>query len=213
MRINLLCSRRNLPENLFQEQGTERWAGIDRGALILLEEGIKPCMAIGDFDSISEQERDYLESHLVLNPHKSEKDDTDLALGVMQAVEEGYTEINIYGATGGRLDHFMGVLQILEKPEYEAKNIAIQVKDATNVITYLGYGEHKVKRDKAYQYISFLPVMYPTVISLEHFKYALDHQQLNVGSTLTVSNELLEPEGQVTLHYGGVLMIRSRDAK
>ena len=112
-------------------------------------------MAIGDFDSISEQERDYLESHLVLNPHKSEKDDTDLALGVMQAVEEGYTEINIYGATGGRLDHFMGVLQILEKPEYEAKNIAIQVKDATNVITYLGYGEHKVKRDKAYQYISF----------------------------------------------------------
>ena len=55
MRINLLCSRRNLPENLFQEQGTERWAGIDRGALILLEEGIKPCMAIGDFDSVSAQ--------------------------------------------------------------------------------------------------------------------------------------------------------------
>ena len=61
---------------------------------------------------MNNEERLMLMKNLQIEPVEAEKDDTDLALGVAQAVERGYTEITIYGATGGRLDHFMGVLQI-----------------------------------------------------------------------------------------------------
>ena len=56
---------------------------------------------MGDFDSVNDEEREILKT-LNIHPVKAEKDDTDLALGVEQAIQKGYTEIDIYGATGGR---------------------------------------------------------------------------------------------------------------
>ena len=76
---------------------------------------------MGDFDSVNDEEREILKT-LNIHPVKAEKDDTDLALGVEQAIQKGYTEIDIYGATGGRLDHFMGTLQILFKSVYIKRN-------------------------------------------------------------------------------------------
>ncbi len=52
---------------------------------------------------MNDEERLMLMQNLHIEPVEAEKDDTDLALGVAQAVERGYTEITIYGATGGRL--------------------------------------------------------------------------------------------------------------
>ena len=100
------------------EHKHEHWIGIDRGTLILLESGITPQFAVGDFDSISDSERNFIQQQIEINPYNSEKDDTDLALGIDQAVKRGYRNIDVYGATGGRLDHFMGALQILEKQCY-----------------------------------------------------------------------------------------------
>ena len=77
-----------------------------------------------------------IKHELNIKPVKAEKDDTDLALGVEEAVNRGFTEIHIYGATGGRLDHFMGVLQILQKPKYIEQNIIIIVEDHKMKLSY-----------------------------------------------------------------------------
>ncbi|MCU5745754.1 thiamine diphosphokinase [Staphylococcus sp. SQ8-PEA] len=211
MQINLLCSLRNLPEHLFTEKKNEPWGGVDIGALLLLKKNIIPVMAVGDFDSISQEEKEYISEYIELDAHKSEKDDTDLALGVIQSIKAGYTEINIYGATGGRLDHFLGALQILEKPEYKAQNITIKLIDDKNELQYLGKGKHYVKKDLKYRYISLIPVMYPTVLSLSHFKYNLNKEVLRLGSTLTISNELEGDVGEVEVCWGGIILSRSSD--
>ncbi|HJF67369.1 MAG TPA: hypothetical protein K8V85_03570 [Staphylococcus kloosii] len=44
-----------------------------------------------------------------------------------------------------------------------------------------------------------------------NFKYPLEHQNLEQGSTLTISNELDGQSGVVELHEGAVLMIQSTD--
>ena len=137
MKINLLCSQRLLPNHIFEKEKDSNWAGIDRGALILVKQGIQPIFSVGDFDSVNNEERLMLMKNLQIEPVEAEKDDTDLALGVAQAVERGYTEITIYGATGGRLDHFMGVLQILQKPQYLHQSIKIKVIDQQNHIQLL----------------------------------------------------------------------------
>ncbi|MBA1352767.1 MULTISPECIES: thiamine diphosphokinase [Staphylococcus] len=211
MKVNLLCGARNLPENILQNKTNEAWIGIDRGALILIESGIMPQFAVGDFDSITKEEKDYLTEKLAINPYNSEKDDTDLALGIEQAISSGYSEICVYGATGGRLDHFMGAMQILEKPEYTKKQINIKIIDQQNEISYLSAKDYHIDRDLNYPYISFIPIAYPTVISLINFKYELKQASLQLGSTLTISNELIKPQGIVSIHSGSVLMIKSKD--
>lgn len=87
MKVNLLCSKRLLPHQLLYHRKEEDWAGIDRGALVLLEQGIKPVFSVGDFDSVNDEERHILKEQLNIRPVKAEKDDTDLALGVEQAVQ------------------------------------------------------------------------------------------------------------------------------
>lgn len=211
MKINLLCSNRLLPTHLFMMEQHSHWAGIDRGALILVENGIEPVFSVGDFDSVNEEERLILKDQLNIHPVKAEKDDTDLALGVQKAVEQGYSLITIYGATGGRLDHFMGVIQILQKPEYLKCHINIQIIDVQNEITLLSQGEHQVNQDSTYPYISFIPLNDEVIISLEGFKYNLSHEHLESGSTLTISNEVTTNVAKVNVEKGTVLQMRSTD--
>src|SRR5699024_3610345 len=162
MKVNLLCINRNLLKDLLNIKINEHWIGVDRGALLLIEAGITPQFAVGDFDSITSEAKTYIEKRININPYDSEKDDTDLALGIDQAVASGYKEICVYGATGGRLDHFMGALQILEKPEYTEMNIVIKLIDASNEIQFLKTGLYTILRNEDYRYISFIPVTYPT---------------------------------------------------
>ncbi|WP_436853666.1 thiamine diphosphokinase [Staphylococcus caeli] len=212
MKANLLCGTRNLPEDVLINNKDAHWIGIDRGTLILLEAGIRPQFAVGDFDSITKSEKSYIEQHIEINPYQSEKDDTDLALGVEQAVKSGYKTIEVYGATGGRLDHFMGALQVLEKPDYAKLNVEIRLIDASNEISFLTKGKHFISHYTTLPYISFIPAVYPTTISLRDFKYNLHNETLKQGSTLTISNELNETQGIVDISEGSVLMIRSKDS-
>lgn len=212
MRINLLCSDRHLPSDVLTALKKDRWGGIDRGALILINHSIIPVFSVGDFDSVSEEERRQLKHELNIKPVKAEKDDTDLALGVEEAVNRGFTEIHIYGATGGRLDHFMGILQILQKPKYVEQNILIIVEDLQNEIKLLKKGSHEIQKLQNYPYVSFIPVSDMVALSLVGFKYNLNHQPLEKGSTLTLSNEVKEKIAQIEVHDGQVLQIRSRDA-
>ena len=211
MRINLLCSDRHLPPQVLSTQKHEHWGGIDRGTLILVNHAITPTFSIGDFDSVSDEERHQLKHQLNIKPVKAEKDDTDLALGVEEAVHRGFTQIHIYGATGGRLDHFMGVMQILQKPKYIERNISIIVEDDQNEIKLLKQGTHQIQKSLHFPYVSFIPVTENVVLSLKGFKYNLNKQLLEKGSTLTLSNEVKEAVAEIILHNGQVLQMRSKD--
>ncbi|CAC7562143.1 thiamin pyrophosphokinase [Staphylococcus aureus] len=48
-------------------------------------------------------------------------------------------------------------------------------------------------------------------LSLAGFKYNLARQMLNIGSTLTISNEIESLQAKVTVHDGLILQIRSTD--
>lgn len=211
MKINLLCGDRHLPPHIFSQLSTEVWGGIDRGTLILSEQNIVPVFSVGDFDSVNDEEREILKKTLNIHPVKAEKNDTDLALGVEKAIQQGYTEINIYGATGGRLDHFMGTLQILLKPVYIKKEIKIKVIDKQNEIVLLNTGTHQLYPSTEYKYVSFIPVNGEVTLSLTGFKYNLNHQHLEIGSTLTISNEVSRPVATIEVEKGQVLQMRSRD--
>lgn len=106
------------------------YIGVDRGIEILINLGIKPIYAIGDFDSIINKD---LLVQLEIERLPTKKDVTDTHAAIEYAISKGYDEIDVYGVTGGRLDHFFSAMCLLEKYQ----NVKIRIINKQNVIELL----------------------------------------------------------------------------
>jgi thiamine pyrophosphokinase len=185
------------------------WIGVDRGVIYLQEAGITPARAFGDFDSITDQERENLsKSSLHIDLFPSEKDQTDTEIAIEWAILQEPDEIILFGSTGGRLDHFLANTQLLAK----YPDAPIKIIDHTNEITVHLPGTYKVVRESSHPYISFLPVSGEVKgITLEGFKYPLSNCHIKLGSTLCISNELILSFGTFSFEQGILMMVRSTD--
>lgn len=189
------------------------WVGIDRGVFYLLNAGIKPAMAFGDFDSVSEEEMAEIEMEVEhLKKFKPEKDETDMELALNWAIAQNPDSIMIFGATGGRLDHLMANVQLLTKPLNQDIDIQTEIIDKNNILFIKKPGTYNVEKIADFKYISFLPVT-PEILgmTLENFKYPLNDCHIPMGSTLCISNELIRGHGTFSFSEGILLVVRSRD--
>lgn len=84
----------------------DRVVCVDGGAKRARELCIIPDWVVGDMDSISENDRKYMEeAGVCFEVHPPEKDFTDTQLALELAEREGGREIVVWGGTGSRLDH------------------------------------------------------------------------------------------------------------
>ena len=81
----------------------------DRGLVYALEEGLRPDLILGDFDSYSGD----LPPEIPVLRYPVEKDDTDAMLAVRWAIENGFGAVRLCCALGGSLDHLLANLQTL----------------------------------------------------------------------------------------------------
>ena len=79
----------------------------DKGYQYAEEAGVRPQLLVGDFDSYTGS----LPADIPILDLPVEKDDTDTMAAIRYAVQEGYSEIFLYCALGGRLDHLLGNVQ------------------------------------------------------------------------------------------------------
>ncbi|CAM4411350.1 thiamine diphosphokinase [Paenibacillus phoenicis] len=184
--------------------------GADRGALFLVEHGMKPHLAVGDFDSVNEEELDRIRSCskelVICDPIDKDLTDTELAFDL--AVQRNPAEIVLTGVIGTRLDHTLANIHMLLRAAEQGITCAIW--DEHNYITLCG-SVCQVE-DRGYTYVSLLPLT-PVVtgITLEGFMYPLDNATLRIGQSLAVSNQLAAPVGTVHVNEGWLLIIHSRD--
>ncbi len=189
----------------------------DRGLEFFMNTGIYPDMAVGDFDSLSDPGRSYLQvcdtqmGRMRVVRLKPEKDDSDTQAAVDMAIRQGSGSIVIFGATGSRLDHVLANLGLLS---YGAeRGVSVTLADRNNRVRLIGR-ETVLKREEQFgNFVSFFPVGGDVPgLTLKGFKYPLDRHYLRASdSGLTVSNEITEPEARVTYESGSLLMIMSRD--
>jgi thiamine pyrophosphokinase len=185
--------------------------GADRGALFLVEQGLKPTMAIGDFDSINTMELELIRqgSSELLACDPIMKDLTDTEMAFSWAVNQKPKEIIIYGASGTRLDHSLANIHLLRKALQLQVNCTII--DANNRIRLI---DHYLKLEKSTQFnhVSLLPLSLEVKgISLEGFQYPLHNATLQMGQSLGISNTITAPFGHIHLSEGLLLVIESKD--
>lgn len=185
----------------------------DRGVEFFMGTDLEPDVAVGDFDSLSAEGTKYMETlkHTEIRRLKPEKDDSDTQSAANYAIEQGTERIMILGATGNRIDHLMANFGLLMLGK--TKQVQIVLVDAYNYMSLIESGMILKKEEQFGKYVSFFPIEGEvTGLTLKGFKYPLNSYTLKVeDSGLTVSNEISDPEAEVTFETGKLLMIMSRD--
>ena len=209
-----------------------RLIAADRGLEFFLDYLILPDVVIGDFDSLSEDGKNFLEMQSEDSPYggmlewklqkgegkvvevvrlRPEKDDSDTQSAMNYAIQNGAKEIVILGVTGNRVDHLMANFGLLILAQKQGAEVALA--DRYNYMKLISGGTILKKAEQFGKYVSFFPLGGDvTGLTLEGFKYPLDKYHLTTAdSGLTVSNEISEEYAKVTYESGTLLMIMSRD--
>ncbi|GAX07816.1 thiamine pyrophosphokinase [Secundilactobacillus silagincola] len=188
------------------------WIGVDRGTLRLLKMGITPLVAIGDFDSLSADELKLVKSAVSdIRQAVPEKDETDTQLAVTVALHEyQYDRLDIYGATGGRLDHFLANFWMVLEPRYRQYAPRIRFIDKQNTITFFAPGSYEIKKEPDKKYLAFVTLENVGHLTLPDEKYNLKDE--NVTRPISyASNEFVGDTGHFSFDSGMVAVIQSKD--
>ena len=187
------------------------YVGVDAGAKKLLEAGLPLDLAVGDFDSVTQQEWDQIASYAkrVLGAD-AEKDDTDLELALLACFEYWpQASVTVLGALGGRLDHALANVFLPSNENLAPFMDRIELLDEQNLITYCGQGVHLLPAPKGWSYVAFLPVQ-DQELRIQGARYPLTEENY-FFKKVYASNEFLD--GPITLENptGYVVVIFSKD--
>ena len=187
------------------------YLGVDGGCLKLLEQGLSLDIAVGDFDSVSEVDlrKIQVQAKQVVQS-VPEKNDTDLELA-LKTVFEDYPDaaVTVYGAFGGRLDHFLSNIFLPTDPDLAPYMEQIQLVDGQNRLIYRPAGCHEIQPDPAMSYVGFMPVG-EGHLEIAGGKYPL-HQENYFLKAMYGSNEFLDQPIQVSLDRGYLVIVYSKD--
>lgn len=217
---------------------------VDKGLGFFHRTGSVPDYIVGDFDSVEEAVlREYEESLgrqcceeeprcedgrqregsrrcdnkktqvIRLNPMK---DDTDTEHALHMALDMGCKEIHIFGATGTRLDHVLGNLQLLGYGLRQ--NVGCVMIDPHNRIRLIDK-ETVLEREKQFgKYVSLIPYTpQVTGLTLEGFLYPLQNHTMSsfyvegAAPISGVSNEIVESTARIQLESGILVLVEARD--
>ena len=158
--------------------------------------GITPHLLVGDFDSM--QKPDTNIETIVL---PCDKDDTDSFFAVKTALLRGFDSFLLLGMTGGRLDHTLAAVSILEYLQKHDAQGEIVSGDMRMRIT-----ENSIDIDPSCKYFSVFAQCRAEGVTITGAKYNLDNAVIDSFYQYGVSNE---PKGipQVSVKSGKILIL------
>jgi len=180
---------------------------VDGGAWHCIRLGLTPDIVLGDFDSLPERERAQLAfsgSEVIRFPTR--KDEIDLELALLLAIERGAAEVLIYAALGARWDMTIANLLLLTHPKLRSADIRIM--DGPQVIRLIRAGEQLTLTGQPGDTVSLIPLQGDAHgITTTGLAYPLKSGTLRFGETQGVSNLLIDAQGTVTLEDGSLLCV------
>ncbi|MDY0075502.1 MAG: thiamine diphosphokinase [Acholeplasmataceae bacterium] len=185
-------------KKIFSFEDSDVVIAVDQAVLALYKQRIKIDLAVGDFDSLTNQGM-LTNLHVIrLNPIK---DVTDTYQALLEASKMNPDQMIMIGGIGGeRIEHFMihtmffddfpNLKMIDDNTTIQMLSEGLYDLETTDYITYIAYPKAK--------------------LSLSGFKYPLSDYLLLTYDPLCISNELIDTKGQVHIHEGRVLQIISK---
>ena len=166
-----------------------RLIAADSGMMHAAVLGVVPELWVGDFDSAgSELTMQYRD--VPRETYPAEKDATDGAIAVAEALRRGATEIVLLGGLGGQTDHTAGLLG--QSLELARQSIACLLTSGTEEAWPVVPGRMDVDLPPDTR-LSIIPFCDLGGLDLTGVKWPLADRAVPLGSTLTLSNVALGP--------------------
>lgn len=199
-----------IPPNFKKESG-DFVIGVDHGTIVFRNHGIKVDLAIGDFDSLDEEELAYLNEIDEVISLPREKDDTDTEAALKWILAQGLEgEITIFGAFGGRLDHSVSILWLGYHPILEQIVDRVNFVQKDSFLKFYFPGIHEIRDERHWRYLSFILLTPISNLSLSGVKYELPGVDV-ARPRAYISNEFVEDKMTLAFQTGRIAMIQAAD--
>jgi thiamine pyrophosphokinase len=178
----------------------------DSGLEAALDRGLDVAAVVGDMDSVDPAAlAAAADAGIRLERHPEAKDATDLDLALDAALARRPRRVVVVTGTGDRLDHTLSLAQLLASPRTAGVDVEAWIGDAhLSVIRDL-----VVLRGEPGDLVSLVPLHGPALgVVTDGLLYPLRDEDLAVGSTRGVSNELTTPAASVRLRSGVLVAVQ-----
>lgn len=171
----------------------------DGGYLYLEKAGIKPDIAIGDFDSLNISP--VCDKIIKLNPVK---DITDMDAAVNVGIDEGFSCFHLYGATGGRIDHTIANIQLIAS--LAQRKMKAFIHDGNMIITAICNDSLQFGSESKGYISVFSHSEKCSGVYLKGLKYPLENAELTNTFPLGVSNEFIGKNSEIIIGNGTAIV-------
>ena len=172
--------------------------------------GIIPNYIVGDFDSVKpEVLAEYKQMGISMRQFPTHKNETDMQLGMLLAMELGATEITMIGGIGDRFDHTLAnahlLLQLLK---HGIRGVLVNEKNRVELID-----KETVLYGKKGDLVSTIPLsMMVEGVTLEGLEYPLTDYPLALDDELVaVSNVMMGDSARIRIKSGYLFVMQTRD--
>lgn len=168
--------------------------------------GVRPDLIVGDFDSSPRPDWEGVK----VMAFPPEKDDTDAMLSIKEGLDRQCGEFWLLGGMGGRFDHTVANLQVLE---YLAeRGCSGWLLDARHRVTVVRNGSLVLKKPES-GYLSVFSLSGRSEgVSLRGTEYPLENAVLERSFPLGVSNHIVSEQAEISVKSGVLLVILAADA-
>ncbi|MCC6616015.1 MAG: thiamine diphosphokinase [Anaerolineae bacterium] len=180
----------------------------DGGAHVAEQLGVTLDTIIGDMDSVDPQQLERLiGAGVEVYRHPPAKNETDLELALLHAVERGARWIRVVGAIGGRLDQTLSNVYLLGLPELRPLDVRLVSGNEEALLMWPGtFTVVGAPGDT----VSLLPVSgVARGVRTESLLYPLKSEDLLFGPARGVSNVMLGESANVHLREGALLVLHT----
>ncbi len=170
--------------------------------------GANVTLAVGDYDSLGHAPTLTHGGRVITVP--TEKDMSDTQLAVDTALGQGADSLILIGGLGGRLDHTLANLYILE--QLADRGIPCLIETGKNRVRLLRNNSLLLARSD-YRYLSLVCLGEKARdVSVEGVKYPLRRATLRrTDPSLAISNEITGNVALISVRRGDLFVIESRD--
>lgn len=170
-----------------------------------IADGIPVDTVIGDLDSLTSKQREaLLDADVEVHAYAPEKDLTDLELAVDIALAGGPRRLIVFGAFGGRIDHTLANVLMLEKAVARGVDVELIVGEETAWLIRDGF---TLPIGRPGDRVSLIPLSDEAVVRTEGLAYPLDDETLARASAHGVSNVIETLPVRIALRSGTLLVV------
>ena len=152
----------------------------------------------GDFDSHSGKDEEVYEEKFIFTPDQ-DKTDFQKALEIIR--EKGFFEIDVFGGSGGEMDHFLGNLTVASKFNKEMKIIFFD-----EFSRYFFIPEKIKIENVSGKMISLYPFPKAENITTKGLNWELQKETLEITSRIGTRNFAVKDEVSIEFENGNLLV-------